>query len=117
MSTTTSAFRSNITMLKDRIAALCDQYQVEELSVFGSVLRDDFGPESDIDLLVVFDKDDYGPWMGKLTGLESELSELLGRKVDLVPKPMLKWVIRDRVLAEAQPIYIAKNREFPRKLE
>jgi len=48
--------------------------------------------------------------MGKLTGLETELSDLLGRKVNLVPKPLLKWVIRDRVLAEAQPIYVAENR-------
>jgi predicted nucleotidyltransferase len=106
MSTTTRAFRSHITLPADRIAALCDKYQVNELSVFGSVLRDDFGPESDVDFLVVFAHDDYGPWMGKLTGLETELSELLGRRVDLVPKPLLKWVIRDRVLAEAEPIYV-----------
>jgi predicted nucleotidyltransferase len=48
--------------------------------------------------------------MGKMTGLETELSNLLGRRVDLVPKPLLKWVIRDRVLAEAEPNYVAKNR-------
>jgi predicted nucleotidyltransferase len=94
----------------DRIAALCRAYGVEELSVFGSFLRDDFGPDSDIDLLAVFRDNDYGPWMGKLTGLEAELSALLGRRVDLVPKPMLKWVIRDRVLAEAQRIYVAEDR-------
>ena len=58
----------------------------------------------------VFDHDDYGPWMGRLTGLEMELSELLGRNADVIPKPLLKWVIRDRVLAEAQPIYVAKDR-------
>ena len=110
MSTTTPVFRSNITLPADRIAALCERYQVEELSVFGSVLRDDFGPESDVDFLVVFANDDYGPWMGKLTGLETELSDLLGRRVDLVPKALLKWVIRDRVLAEAEPNYVAKNR-------
>jgi predicted nucleotidyltransferase len=94
----------------DRIAAWCEKYQVEELSVFGSVLRDDFGPESDVDFLVVFANEDYGPWMGKVTGLESEFSEPLGRKVDLVPKPLLKGVIRDPVLSEAQPIYVAKDR-------
>jgi predicted nucleotidyltransferase len=48
--------------------------------------------------------------MGKLTGLENELSQLVRRRVDLVPKPLLKWVIRDRVLAEARPIYVAKSR-------
>jgi uncharacterized protein len=110
MSTTTTTSPPVINLLMDRIATLCKKYQVEELSVFGSVLRDDFGQESDVDFLVVFDKDDYGPWMGKLTGLETELSELLMRKVDLVPKPLLKWVIRDRILAEAQPIYVAEKR-------
>ena len=48
--------------------------------------------------------------MGRLTGLETELSELLGRKADVVPKSLLKRVIRDRVLLEAQPIYVAKDR-------
>jgi predicted nucleotidyltransferase len=110
MSPTTRAVRADIALPEDRIAELCQRYGVMELSVFGSVLRDDFGPESDVDFLVVFDRDDYGPWMGKLSGLEAELSALLGRKVDLVPKPLLKWVIRDRVLAEAQPIYVAKDR-------
>jgi predicted nucleotidyltransferase len=110
MSTKATFLRSNVTLPRDEIIALCEKYQVEELSVFGSVLREEFGPQSDVDFLVVFEKDDYGPWMGKLTALEDELSELLGRKVDLVPKPMLKWVIRDRVLAEAQPIYVAKDR-------
>ncbi len=110
MSVTTAISRHGITLPIDRIAALCEKYQVEELSIFGSVLREDFGPESDVDFLVVFDRDDYGPWMGRLTGLETELCDLLGRKADVVPKPLLKWVIRDRVLAEAQPIYVAKDR-------
>ncbi len=110
MSLTTRAVQADIGLPEDRIAELCEKYRVTELSVFGSILRDDFGPESDVDFLVVFDHDDYGPWMGKLSGLEAELSVLLGRKVDLVPKPLLKWVIRDRVLAEAQPIYVAKDR-------
>jgi len=110
MSKATTISRPAIHLPMDRIAALCEKYQVEELSVFGSVLRGDFGPESDVDFLVVFDKDDYGPWMGNVTGLETELSELLRHKVDLVPKPLLKWVIRDRILAEALPIYVAKNR-------
>ena len=110
MSITTTISRHGITLPIDLIAAVCAKYEVAELSVFGSVLRSDFRPESDIDFLVVFDHDDYGPWMGRLTGLETELSELLGRKADVVPKPLLKWVIRDRVLAEAQPIYVAKDR-------
>ena len=109
MSNTGTISRAGIQLPMDQIAVLCEKYAVAELSAFGSVLRDDFGPESDVDFLVRFDKDDYGPWMGKLTGLERELSELLCRKVNLVPKPLLKWVIRDRILAEAQAIYVAKN--------
>ena len=107
MAATPTLARHGISLPSDRIADLCRKYGVVELAVFGSFLRGDFGPESDIDFLAVFDNDDYGPWMGKLNGLESELSRLLGRKVDIVPKPMLKWVIRDRVLVEAQPVYVA----------
>jgi predicted nucleotidyltransferase len=110
MGVTTAISRHGITLPADRIAAICERYGVRELAVFGSLLRDDFKPDSDIDFLVVFDNDDYGPWMGRLTGLETELSELLGRPADVVPRPMLKWVIRDQVLAEAQPIYVAADR-------
>jgi uncharacterized protein len=110
MGVTTAISRHGITLSADEIAAVCERYGVRELAVFGSLLRDDFTPDSDIDLLVSFDNDDYGPWMGRLTGLETELSELLGRPVDVVPRPMLKWVIRDRILAEAQPIYVATDR-------
>ena len=79
----------------DRIAEICRKYDVVELSVFGSVLRDDFGPESDVDAMAVFKHDDYGPWMGKLQAMERELSELVGRQVDLVPK---ESVLRQREL-------------------
>jgi predicted nucleotidyltransferase len=110
MGVTTAISRHGITLSADEIAAICERHGVRELAVFGSLLRDDFTPDSDIDFLVVFENDDYGPWMGRLSGLETELSELLGRPVDVVPRPMLKWVIRDRVLAEAQPIYVATDR-------
>ncbi len=106
---TTNHTRHGINLPFDQISDLCRRYGVVELAVFGSFLREDFGPESDIDFLAVFDNDDYGPWMGKLTGLEADLSALLRRKVDLVPKPLLKWVIRDRVVAEAQPIYVRES--------
>jgi uncharacterized protein len=104
-----SLTRHGITLPAEAIAQLCRKYGVLELAIFGSFLRGDFGPESDIDFLAVFANEDYGPWMGKLTGIEREMSALLGRRVDLVPKPMLKWVIRDRILAEAQPVYVAQN--------
>lgn len=91
----------------ERIVELCRRYQVRELSIFGSAVRSDFRPDSDVDFLVIFENDDYGPWMGKLTDMADELTELLGRPVDLVPKDQLKWVIRDEALSEAKVIYEA----------
>src|SRR5437879_1280473 len=105
MATTTPVFTSGITLPIERIATLCRKYDVEELAVFGSILRDDFGPESDVDFLVDFKNDDYGPWLGKLTDLEADLTALLGRPVELVPKEMLKWVVRDRILNSARVLY------------
>jgi len=91
----------------DRIANLCRRYQVRELSIFGSAVRQDFRSDSDVDFLVIFENDDYGPWMGKLTDMEAELAALLGRPVDLVPKDQLKWVIQEEALREAKVIYDA----------
>ena len=68
----------------DDIAALCRKYDVESLAIFGSVLRDDFGPASDVDFLVRFRGNDCGAWMSKLTGLEEDLSRMMNRSVDLV---------------------------------
>ena len=66
------------------IVEVCRKYGVSELAVFGSLLRDDFGPESDVDFLVSFENDDTGPWMCFLTRLEEELGTILHRKVDVV---------------------------------
>ena len=66
------------------LAALCRKHNVAELAVFGSALRDDFGPQSDVDFLVRFQKDDAGPWLANLTGLQQDLARLLARPVDVV---------------------------------
>ena len=68
----------------DDIAALCRRHQVVELAAFGSILRDDFGPDSDIDFLARFRDDDLGPWMSRLQDFEQDLERLLGRRVDVV---------------------------------
>ena len=68
------------------IAELCRKYGVRELAVFGSVLRDDFGDESDIDFLVTFHNDDAGPWMSKLTDMQEALARLLNRNVDVAER-------------------------------
>ncbi len=89
-----------------RLADLCRQYQVRELSVFGSAARGEMKPDSDIDILVEFlpgadiDLVDYA-------GLMLDLSHLLGRKVDLVSKNGLKPLIRSSVLGEARLLYAA----------
>jgi predicted nucleotidyltransferase len=109
MTTGTALSLHGITLPLNRIAELCSQNDVLELSVFGSLLRDDFGPDSDIDFLVVFQGDDYGPWMEKLQRMERELGALLGRKVDLVPKESVlqseNWIRRNHILSTAQVVY------------
>lgn len=100
-----------VDLSKGDIKELCRKYGVEELAVFGSVLRDDFRPDSDVDFLVVFKDDDYGPWMVKLTGLEEDLSGLLGRKVDLVSKRAIQqsenYIRKRHILDSAKVIYVA----------
>ncbi len=96
----------NITVPKDQIAAFCRRRHIRRLSLFGSVLRDDFGSDSDIDVLVEFEP-------GHVPGLaffamEAELSDILGRTVELSTPAFLSRYIRDSVLANAQVQYDAR---------
>ena len=77
---------ARIALPHEAIIELSDRYGVEELAVFGSVLRPDFRPDSDVDFLVTFINDDEGPWMSKLQALESALADVLGREVDVVSR-------------------------------
>ena len=86
------------------IAALCRQYRVHELLLFGSALRDDFRPDSDVDLLVEFEPGTRVTFI-TLGQMEQELEVLLGRKVDLVPKNGLKPLIRDEVIRSSWVLY------------
>jgi predicted nucleotidyltransferase len=89
----------------DRIAEFCRKHRIRRLAFFGSVLRDDFGPDSDVDVLVEFEP---GARVGlKFFGMERELSEIIGRRVDLMTPGFLGKYIRDRVLAEAHIEYDA----------
>jgi predicted nucleotidyltransferase len=89
-----------------KLADLCRKYRVRELSLFGSAARGEMRPESDIDMLVEFLPDaeidlvDYA-------GLMLDLTQLLGRKVDLVSKNGLKPLIRASVLDAARLVYAA----------
>jgi predicted nucleotidyltransferase len=89
-----------------KLADLCRQYHVRELSLFGSAARGEMSPDSDIDLLVEF-LPDASIGLIEYAGLMLDLAKLLGRKVDLVSKRGLKPLIRDSVLAEARPLYAA----------
>ena len=90
---------------REAVAAFCRRHHVRRLALFGSVLRDDFSPVSDVDVLVEFEP-------GHVPGLsffsmEAELSAILGRKVDLNTPGFLSRYFRDQVLAEAETQYVA----------
>ena len=93
-----------IEISEEQLADICRRYHVRELSLFGSVLRDDFGNDSDIDVLVAFEPDAQ-VGLFKYYDLQQELQQLLGRSIDLVPKDGLKPIIRDEVLATAEVIF------------
>lgn len=92
--------------LRPRLAELCEKYGIAELSVFGSTARGDDRPDSDVDLLYVSRPGTTASWSDRWE-LKETLEELLGRKVDLVPRDYLHWVVKDRVLAEVRPLYAA----------
>lgn len=92
-----------ITASEEQIGRFCRRHRIRKLALFGSVLRDDFREDSDIDILVEFEP---GVSIGlRFFAIERELSELLGRKVDLNTPAFLGKYIRDEVLAEAEALY------------
>lgn len=89
----------------DQIESFCRRHGIRRLALFGSIVRDDFGPESDIDVLVEFKP---GARTGfAFFGMQDELSEILGRNVDLNTPQCLSKYYRDEVLQEAQVLYAA----------
>ncbi len=87
------------------IAELCKRHHVRRLALFGSVLRDDFRPDSDVDVLVEFEPGKT-PGFGFIT-IQDELSELLGREVELNTPACLSRFYRDEMLGEAEDLYVA----------
>ncbi|HEU0302700.1 MAG TPA: nucleotidyltransferase family protein [Longimicrobium sp.] len=101
----TNAFlEDRIIVTRAEIDEFCRRNHVRRLSLFGSVLREDFRPESDIDLLVEFDPE-HVPGYFTLSAMERELSGLLGRKVDLRTPGEISDYYRDRVLASSEVWY------------
>jgi predicted nucleotidyltransferase len=96
-----------VTIPKDTLAEFCRENHIRKLSLFGSVLRDDFGPQSDIDVLVEFEPDHH-PSFFRLFDMEQALSALLGgRTVDMRTPADLGRYFRDQVLASAVVQYAA----------
>lgn len=91
---------------KDRIAEFCKKHHIRRLALFGSILRDDFGPDSDIDVLVEFEPEER-VGMIRLAGMEIELSDMLGRKVDMNTTGFLSPYYRQRIVKEAEVQYDA----------
>ena len=91
---------------RDRIAEFCRRHHIRKLALFGSVLRDDFRPDSDLDVLVEFEPDQEPGFM-RLARMERELSEVFGRQVDLRTPEDLSRLFRDEVVMGAQVQYAA----------
>lgn len=100
-----SAGQSQVHLPKDKIADFCRRHHICKLAVFGSVLHGDARPDSDLDVLVEFEPG-HVPGLA-FFGMEQELSELLGRKVDLNTPQFLSPYFRDEVLLEAEVQYVA----------
>ena len=95
----------SIEISQERIAVFCHANGIRRLALFGSVLRDDFRPESDVDVLVEFQP---GVHVGlAFIRMQDELSAILGHKVDLNTPCSLSKYFRDEVLMEAEELYVA----------
>jgi predicted nucleotidyltransferase len=92
--------KANLNIPTEMVAEFCKRNRIRKLSIFGSALRGDFSPDSDIDVLVEFEPDACVGLI-RLAGMEIELSEILGRKVDLNTPEFLSKYFRNKVLSEA----------------
>ena len=89
---------------QEKIAAFCQKHHIHKLAFFGSILRDDFRPDSDIDVLVEF-QPGFTPGLS-FFAMQDELSEILGRKVDLNTPKFISSYFRDEVQKEARVAYV-----------
>lgn len=100
--------RLRIELPSEKIAEFCKKWKIREFSLFGSVLRDDFRPDSDIDVLVTF-SEDARHTLFDLVHMENELKEILGREVDIVSRRGIEssrnYIRRNAILNSAEAIY------------
>jgi len=100
-----------IVLPEAKVAEFCRKWKVAELALFGSVLREDFGPGSDIDVLVSFEP--HARWsLMHVVEMQNELEAILGRKVDLVERRAIEqsenYIRRRYILDSAEPVYVAR---------
>lgn len=102
-------WNDRIAVSKKAIAEFCRHWKMTEFALFGSVLRDDFDSGSDLDVLVTFARDAHWSLLD-LVRMEYELSDLFGRRVDLVERSAVErsenYIRRRHVLATAEPVYV-----------
>lgn len=102
--------KCQIDLPRQAIETFCHKWKIIRLELFGSVLREDFRPGSDIDLLVTFASDNHWSLLD-LVEMERELTELFGRKVDLVERSSIEnshnWIRREDILSSAREYYAA----------
>ena len=100
----------HVEVSKDKIQSFCLKWKITELALFGSVLRDDFGPASDVDILASFDPAARWSLMA-LAAMQDEMQKILGRKVDLVERSAIErsenYIRRNHILASVEPFYVA----------
>jgi hypothetical protein len=90
---------------RQRLAELCQRYHIRRLALFGSALREDFAPGSDVDVLVEFEPG-HTPGLGFFT-LQEDLASMFGRPIDLLTRNSLSPYMRERVLAQAEDLFVA----------
>jgi predicted nucleotidyltransferase len=98
--------KHHLSLAHEEIAEFCRRNHIRRLSLFGSVLRDDFGADSDVDVLVEFEAG-FPIGLIRMAAMENELSEIIGRKADLRTPDDLSRYFRDKVLSSAEVQYAA----------
>lgn len=109
-SETTATAKSRIPLPTARLAEFCRHNRIRRLSLFGSVLRDDFRPDSDVDVLVEFESDAHWSLLD-LVSMQNELEKLIGREVDLVERAAVEqsenYIRRKSILKNLEVVYAA----------
>lgn len=105
-----AAFRNRLGIASNQLETFCDRWQIVELALFGSILRDDFNLDSDIDILVTYQPQAQHGLFEKVI-MKEELETLVNRKVDLVSKKAAEksrnWIRRQSILNSSEVIYVA----------